>query len=138
MAVGNAAAVEALARTKTNIDSGIFRPIQDAATLALTGDQTWLEERNAIYRERRDLILAALAEIGLKADRPVASLYVWAENPPGVSSGDLAARLLEESGISVTPGSAFGAQGEGYFRISVGTSTARVREAMERLKRVQW
>ena len=138
MAVGNAVAVEALARTKTNIDSGIFRPIQDAATLALTGDQTWLTERNGIYRERRDLILAALHEAGLKADRPVASLYVWAHTPKGVSSGDLAARLLEECDVSVTPGSAFGKQGEGYFRISMGTSTTRIRQAMDRLKRLQW
>ena len=138
MAVGNAEAVEALARTKTNIDSGIFRPIQDAAALALTGDQGWLKDRNDIYRERRDLILEALSEIGLKADRPVASLYVWAQTPPGVSSGVLAARLLEEGGISVTPGSAFGECGEGYFRISLGTSTIRIREAMERLKRLRW
>ncbi len=138
MAVGNAEAVEALARTKTNIDSGIFRPIQDAAALALTGDQGWLKDRNEIYRERRDLILEALKEIGLKADRPVASLYVWAQTPPGVSSGALAAQLLEEGGVSVTPGSAFGEHGEGYFRISMGTSTARIREAMERLKRLRW
>jgi LL-diaminopimelate aminotransferase len=138
MAVGNAAAVEALARTKTNIDSGIFRPIQDAATLALTGDQSWLKERNEIYRERRDLILDALKDIGLQADRPVASLYVWARTPEGVSSGELAARLLDEGELSVTPGSAFGEQGEGYFRISLGTSTTRIREAMERLKRLAW
>ena len=138
MAVGNAVAVEALARTKTNIDSGIFRPIQDAAALALTGDQSWLKERNAIYSERRDLILAALDEIGLWAERPVASLYIWAQTPPGVSSGTLAARLLEEAGLSVTPGSAFGLQGEGYFRISMGTSTPRIGEAMQRLKQVQW
>jgi len=79
-----------------------------------------------------------LKEIGLKADRPVASLYVWAQTPPGVSSGTLAARLLEEGRVSVTPGSAFGEHGEGYFRISVGTSTARIGEAMERLKRLRW
>jgi LL-diaminopimelate aminotransferase len=138
MAVGNAAAVEALARTKTNIDSGIFRPIQDAATLALMGDQAWLVARNDIYRERRDLILDALKEIGLEADRPVASLYVWARTPKGISSGELAERLLEECEVSVTPGSAFGKQGEGYFRISIGTSTPRIREAMERLKRLEW
>lgn len=138
MAVGNAQAVEALARTKTNIDSGIFRPIQDAAAQALTGDQAWLQDRNEVYRERRDLILAALREIGLHADRPLASLYVWAQTPPGVSSGNLAERLLEEAGLSVTAGTAFGEQGEGYFRISLGTSTARIRAAMDRLKQVQW
>lgn len=134
MAVGNSTAVEALARTKTNIDSGIFRPIQDAAILALTGDQSWLEERNAIYRQRRDLILATLQDVGLKAGKPVASLYIWAEVPSGYTSTGFATRLLDEMGVSVTPGSAFGPHGEGYVRISLGMDTNRIREAMARLK----
>jgi LL-diaminopimelate aminotransferase len=134
MAVGNAVAVEALAQTKTNIDSGIFLPIQDAAVVALTGDQSWLEQRNEIYRERRDLILGTLQEMGIQADRPIASLYVWARTPDGYQSVDFATRLLEEAGISITPGTAFGPHGEGYLRISLGMSTGRIREAMERLK----
>jgi LL-diaminopimelate aminotransferase len=136
MAVGNAMAVEALARTKTNIDSGIFRPIQDAAVLALSGDQSWLQERNEIYRQRRDLILAALAEIGIHAAKPLASLYIWASTPSGYSSGAFATRLLEEASISITPGTAFGPGGEGYVRISLGMSTERIREATDRMKRL--
>jgi len=135
MAVGNAVAVEALGRTKTNIDSGIFLPIQDAATLALTGDQGWLKERNKIYEERRDLILAALQELGLKTNRPQASLYLWVETPAGYSSEEFASRLVEQAGISVTPGTVFGAQGEGYFRISLGQATDRIQQAMDRLRR---
>jgi LL-diaminopimelate aminotransferase len=133
MAVGNATAIEALARTKTNIDSGIFRPIQDAAVLALTGDQSWLEERNQIYADRRDIILATLRKVGMQASKPVASLYVWAQIPQGYSSQIFAARLLQEASVSVTPGSAFGPCGEGYVRISLGMDTARVRDAMARL-----
>jgi LL-diaminopimelate aminotransferase len=133
MAVGNATAIEALARTKTNIDSGIFRPIQDAAVLALTGDQSWLQERNEIYRERRDIIVAALREVDMRASKPLASLYVWATVPAGFSSQALAARLLQEAGVSVTAGTAFGPSGEGYVRISLGMDTARIREAMARL-----
>jgi LL-diaminopimelate aminotransferase len=136
MAVGNATAVEALARTKTNIDSGIFRPIQDAAVAALTGDQTWLKKRNEVYRERRDLILETLQELGIRAAKTKASLYVWARVPERYSSEEFAAQLLDEAGISVAPGSAFGPHGEGFVRISVGMSTERVREAMERLKRL--
>jgi LL-diaminopimelate aminotransferase len=124
MAVGNAMAVEALARTKTNIDSGVFRPIQDAAVVALTGD-----------RERRDLILETLREIGIHAAKTKASLYVWARVPERHNSQEFATQLLEEAGISVAPGSAFGPNGEGFVRISLGMSTERVREAMERLKR---
>jgi LL-diaminopimelate aminotransferase len=136
MAVGSAVAVEALARTKTNIDSGIFRPIQDAAVLALTGDQSWLQGRNEIYRERRDLILTALAEVGIRAEKPVAAMYVWAEVPASYAqrSADFAGQLLEKAGISITPGVSFGHHGEGYVRISLGMSTDRIREAMNRLK----
>lgn len=138
MAVGSPAAVEALARTKTQIDSGIFRPIQDAGVVALTGDQSWLEERNEIYRQRRDLILETLLGLGLKAEKPLASLYVWAALPQGTMSVDFARFLLEEAGISVAPGSAFGAYGEGFIRLSVGMSTERIREAMERLKQLSF
>ena len=135
MAVGNTLAVEALARTKTNIDSGIFRPLQDAAVAVLSGDQSWLQERNMIYRERRDLILGALQAIGILARKPEASMYVWSKVPPGWSSSDYAGRLLEEAGVSVTPGTVFGPSGEGFVRISLGMSTERIREAMERWKR---
>jgi LL-diaminopimelate aminotransferase len=138
MAVGNAEAVEALARTKTNIDSGIFLPIQDAAALVLTADQGWLAERNEVYRERRDLILATLPELGMKADRPKASLYVWAMIPEGYDSAAFAGYVLEEAAVSITPGDVFGPQGEGYVRISVGMGTERIREAMDRLKRLAW
>lgn len=138
MAVGNATAVEALARTKTNIDSGIFRPIQDAAGVALTGDQSWLADRNEIYRERRDLILSTLDEIGIQADKAMASLYIWAKVPPGYSSAEFVRTLLEDAGISIAAGSAFGAHGEGYVRISLGMSTERIQEAMERLRRLEF
>jgi LL-diaminopimelate aminotransferase len=136
MAVGNRKAVDALARTKTNIDSGIFRAIQDAAIVALEGDQTWLDGRNEIYRQRRDLILSTLPALGMKADKPEASLYIWATIPAGYdSSVSFTTRLLEDAGVSIAPGTAFGSLGEGYVRISLGMSTERVREAMERLKR---
>lgn len=138
MAVGSAKAIEALARTKTNIDSGIFRPIQDAAVAALSGDQSWLAERNEIYRQRRDLMLATLGELGVEAAKPRASLYLWASTPQGMRSETLANRLLEEVGVSVVPGTVFGPQGEGWFRISMGMDTGRIEEAMGRLKQLDW
>jgi LL-diaminopimelate aminotransferase len=137
MVVGNRTAVEALARTKTNIDSGIFLPIQRAAVLALTGDQSWLKERNEIYCERRDIILETLRALGIEAATPQASLYIWAKVPKGYTSAEFAERLLEGAAISVTPGTAFGAHGEGYVRISLGMGTERIREAMERLARLE-
>jgi LL-diaminopimelate aminotransferase len=134
MAVGNAAAVQTLARTKTNVDSGIFLAIQDASVVALTGDQDWLKARNEIYRERRDLILAGLRKVGMRAVKSKASLYIWAETPDGYTSEEFSTRLLEEAGISIAAGSAFGKHGEGYLRISLGMSTERVRMALERLE----
>ena len=135
MAVGATAAVEALARTKTQIDSGSFLPIQDAAVVALTGDQSWLEERNQIYLERRNLIMAALQQVGLEALPAKAGLYVWSRIPASETSESFATRLLEEAGISIAPGTAFGDHGEGFIRFSLGQDTGRVREAMERLVR---
>ncbi len=132
MAAGNPLAVEALARTKTNIDSGIFLPIQDAAVVALNSDPGWLLERNEIYRARRDLILAGLEAMGIRARKPSASLYIWAETPAGYTSASYANWLLDGAGVSVTPGTTFGPHGEGYLRISVGMATERVRLAMER------
>jgi LL-diaminopimelate aminotransferase len=133
MAVGNAQAVNALALVKTNLDSGIFRPIQDAAIVALTGDQSWLAERNAIYQKRRDIVLAALKQAGLPVRKPKASLYLWPQVPAGITSADFARRLLKETGVSVTPGTVFGQHGEGHVRISLGQVTDRIHRAMERL-----
>ena len=138
MAVGSAVAVEALARTKTNIDSGIFLPIQDAAEIALTGDQSWLAERNGVYRERRDLILDTLRDLDISANRSKASLYIWARVPKEYSSTEFATRLLEDAGVSLAPGSAFGPHGEGFVRISLGMATDRISEAMERLRRFEY
>ena len=138
MAVGSAVAVEALARTKTNIDSGIFLPIQDAAAVALTGTQAWLAERNDIYLQRRNLILDTLRDLGIPASESKASLYIWARVPEEYSSAEFATRLLEDAGVSVAPGSAFGPHGEGYIRISLGMATERIREAMLRLRRFHY
>jgi LL-diaminopimelate aminotransferase len=136
MAVGNAQAVQALGQVKSNIDSGIFRSVQDAAISALMGDQEWTEERNGIYQERRDIVLAGLRAKGLKPETPRAGLYVWTQIPAGYTSATFATHLMEKGGVSLTPGTAFGPQGEGYVRISLGLATPRVREAMERVQKL--
>ncbi len=138
MAVGSRVALKALAQVKTNVDTGIFTAIQEAAVVALTGDQAWLEKRNAIYQERRDIILEGLAAVGIKARKPLATLYVWAEVPKGYTSAEFADKLLTEKGVSFAPGSAYGECGEGYLRISVGVATPRLQEAMARLKEFEF
>ena len=134
MAVGSARAVEALGRVKTNIDSGIFVPIQEAAAAALQGDQSWLEERNAIYRARRDVVLGFLPAAGMRAAKPLGTLYVWAQIPAGEDSAHFSQRILERTGVWMTPGTAFGTLGEGHVRIALTLPESRLREAGERLQ----
>jgi LL-diaminopimelate aminotransferase len=136
MAVGNPEAVKALTTLKTNIDSGIFRPIQDAAVVALNGDQSWLTERNMVYQRRRDIVMGWLPKIGLSAQPPKGALYVWAKVPAGVNCEKYAIETLEKTGVWLTPGTAFGAHGEGYLRLSLCVPDERLKEAGERLSKV--
>jgi LL-diaminopimelate aminotransferase len=136
VALGNAQALQSLYRLKTNLDSGHFLPVMEAAIAALTGDQSWLLERNRIYQKRRDAVIQALHAIELQARVPKASLYIWCPVPPGWTSLEFATLLLEEACISLTPGTVFGEGGEGYVRISLTAPVERMEEAMQRLKKV--
>jgi LL-diaminopimelate aminotransferase len=136
MAVGNEELIEGLGRLKTNIDSGIFNAVQYAAIEALKTPQSWIEERNAIYQRRRDLVLETLAKMGVRAHRPLAGLYVWAAVPDGMSSVEYAMRVLDATGVVITPGVGFGKHGEGYFRISLTTPDDRLEDALHRLARM--
>jgi len=134
--VGNADAVDLLARILTNTDTGIFTAVQYAGLAALEGDQSWMSERNAVYARRRDLVVDAVNGMGLQAERPLASLYVWAHVPEGYTSGSFCQRMLEEAHVSLAPGVAYGPHGEGYVRFSLTNSEERLAEAMERMRRV--
>jgi LL-diaminopimelate aminotransferase len=134
MAVGNAVAVKALLQIKSNVDSGIFRPVQDAATAALNSDPSWMVARNEEYRQRRDMVLAAVRSIGMTAETPQAGLYIWAQPPEGYGSQEFADKILLETGVSFTAGDAYGPSGVGYIRISLGTETAKIEQALARLK----
>jgi len=137
MVVGNPVAIEALGRVKTNVDSGVFQPVQYAAIAALRGDQSWLAERNMVYQRRRDATLAALRRIGIEAPTPKASLYVWGSVPRGLKSVDFSLRVLDEIAVWITPGVGFGPAGEGFFRISLTIADDRLQEALARLERFQ-
>jgi len=133
MVVGNAKMVDALKRVKSNLDSGIPQAIQYAAIEALTGSQDCIEEHNAIYQRRRDLIVDMLNSIGLEAKPPKAGLYIWAKVPEGYSSTDFATDLLEKVGVVVTPGIGYGKNGEGYVRLSLTIPDARLVKGLSRL-----
>jgi LL-diaminopimelate aminotransferase len=132
-ALGQADALHSLYVLKTNADSGHFLPVLEAATVALTGDQDWLVERNDIYRRRRDLAVTSLHDMGAVVKSPQASLYVWASVPTGWSSLEFTTTLLERANVSLTPGPVFGRHGEGYVRIALTETEDRIGEAMQRI-----
>ncbi len=136
MAVGHAEAVGALAKVKTQIDSGLAKPVQDMAVEAMLGDQSWLEPRNAVYRERRDLALAVLRQMGLAVDAPKGGFYLWFRVPPGLTSLEYHTLMLERAYVSLTPGHVYGPNGEGWARISLVASNDRLEEAMRRIRQV--
>ncbi|MBN1488089.1 MAG: aminotransferase class I/II-fold pyridoxal phosphate-dependent enzyme [Anaerolineae bacterium] len=135
MAVGNPDALAMLGRVKTNVDSGIFKPVQMAAVKALGISSEWLIERNAIYKRRRDIITGGLNRMRLWFAPYAATLYVWAEIPSRYTSAEFATALLEQAGVSVSPGSAFGPHGEGFVRISIVQPEDLLEDAMERWER---
>ncbi|SFB44845.1 LL-diaminopimelate aminotransferase [Cohnella sp. OV330] len=133
-AVGNSRLIKSLSVIKSNMDSGPFTPIQKAAAFALNGDKETIVAHNRIYRERMDVVIEGLAAIGVRAEAPRGSFFIWAKVPQGYTSAAFAARVLEEAGVIVTPGPAFGPAGEGYFRISVSVPGDRLEEAMNRIR----
>jgi len=129
---GNADAVNSYWHLKTNIDSGMFEAVQLAAAAALDAGPP--EEMRAIYQRRRDLVCDALREIGVDVTPPKGTIYVWAPVPSGHTSASYCEMVLEESGVVVSPGGAYGPNGEGFFRISLTVPDARLAEAVERLR----
>jgi len=137
-AVGHADIVSALGRVKTNIDSGVFQAIQEAGTEALSHFDTPFPEIITIYERRRDILVKGLREIGLEVDLPRATFYVWFQVPRGYTSAQFASFLLEKAGIVATPGNGFGEAGEGYIRMALTVDEKRMKEAIERLKKIQF
>jgi LL-diaminopimelate aminotransferase len=134
-ACGNATAIKALGTVKSNIDSGVFTAVQDAAIEAFLGPQDSIVGLNAMYQRRRDLVLSALEKIGIEVPfKPVATIYVWAKVPEGYTSADFAGKILEEANVIVAAGSAYGPSGEGYIRISLTTPDDRLEAAIKRIE----
>ncbi len=133
MAVGNAEILAGLGRVKTNVDSGVFNAIQYAAITALSGPQDCVKKACGIYEERRDVLVAGLQDLGFDVPAPKATFYVWL---PVKDCMAFAARLLNEAGIVATPGVGFGSAGEGYVRFAITRPVSRIREAIERMRRL--
>ena len=135
-AVGNARILAGLGRIKTNLDSGVFQAVQYAGIAALTGPQQCIADNCRIYQERRDVLVRALREIGFDVEAPRATFYLWVPVPKGFTSKSFSVDVLAKAGVVLTPGSGFGAAGEGYVRAAFTVSVDRIREAAERIRKM--
>jgi LL-diaminopimelate aminotransferase len=132
--LGNADAIKTYWRLKTNVDSGLYEAVQLAGAAALRGPRKEIEEMCRIYARRRDLVVAALGDIGVEIDPPKGTIYVWAPVPAGHTSASFAELVLEEAAVVVSPGSMYGPSGEGFFRISLTTPDTLLSAAVQRLR----
>jgi LL-diaminopimelate aminotransferase len=135
--VGNRHIIQGLRTLKTNLDYGIFAALQSASETALQLPDIYLSEVQARYRARRDFLIQGLAELGWTIPTPQATMYLWIPCPPGLNSTDFALSVLEQTGVVLTPGNAFGSGGEGYVRVSLIADCDRLGEVLQRFKQAQ-
>lgn len=132
-AVGNSEVIAGLGKIKTNLDSGVFQAIQEAAIVALNTDDEPLLRIRKIYQDRRDALYDGLRGLGLHLVKPEATFYLWAKVPSGFDSSGFVAHILKEAGVMATPGNGFGGPGEGYVRFALTVPVERIKEAVERI-----
>jgi len=134
--VGNAEAIEHYWRLKSNVDSGLFDAVQLAGAAALGPElDAHVHSMNELYARRRDLVCDALAQAGVDVTPPKGTIYIWAPIPDGFeSSAAYCEHVLEQAAVIISPGGAYGPNGEGFFRISLTTPDARLLEAVERIR----
>ncbi len=130
---GNAEIVERYRQLKTNLDSGMFDALQLAAVAALTDARAFPQEMSEVYRRRRDLMIGALGMIGIDAEPPLATPYLWIRVPEGHDSASFTELVLQQAAVIVSPGPSFGSSGEGYVRISLTVPDDRLEEAAGRI-----
>jgi LL-diaminopimelate aminotransferase len=135
-AVGNANALYGLGKIKTNLDSGVFQAIQEASIEALKTEEPVLENIRDIYQERRDVLYNGLKALGFELRKPGATFYLWTKVPEGFTSSGFVTHLLENTGVLGTPGNGFGAPGEGYIRFALTVPSKRMKEAVERIRKI--
>ena len=129
--VGNAEVVSKLSTLKSNMDYGMFLPVQKTAIAAITGDQSCVAVTRQAYETRRNILCDGLSAIGWPVDRSKATMFVWAKLPQKFENAEqFALELLERSGVLVTPGSAFGPSGEGHVRLALVQDEEEMRYAI--------
>ncbi len=135
-AVGNPSVLAGLGKIKSNLDSGIFQALQEASIRALELPDSALAGLRDLYQKRRDIFVPGLVRSGLRVTPPKASFYIWAGLPKGFSSEEASLALLDKAGIVATPGTGFGASGEGYIRFALTVGEDRLAEAVARIEKL--
>lgn len=135
-AVGNSHVLAGLGKVKTNLDSGVFQAIQEAAIAGLGLDQKMLLSIRNTYRQRRDILYKGLNTLGMHLVKPDATFYLWVKVPPRFNSMGFVTHLLDQAGVLSTPGNGFGDAGEGYVRFALTAPDKRIQEAVERIGRI--
>ena len=136
-AIGNSFLISALAKVKSNIDSGVFTAIQEAGAYALNNLEKIVPSLVEVFKKRRDFLATELQKLGYEFKKPNATFYLWVKTPKNMSSQEFCKKVLQEIGLVVTPGIGFGNSGEGYFRIALTVGEKRLKEAAQRLSTLQ-
>jgi aspartate/methionine/tyrosine aminotransferase len=137
MVVGDEAYINAILRVKSNVDSGMYLPVQEAAVAALQLPDSWHEVRNAVYASRRKFVWEIMDALGCTYSRHQVGMFIWARIPEHYTDVDaLTERVLHEAYVFITPGFIFGTKGERYIRISLCSPEHVLQEALERIKRL--
>ena len=131
---GNADAIKALGTIKNNIDSGTFKAIQDAATVAFNIDPKYINDLNKMYQERRDAAEEGFRELGWSVKPSKATFYLWLPVPKGMTSEEFVTVMLEKAHVVVPPGNGYGKYGEGYFRVALTKDVDTIKECIRRMK----
>jgi len=136
-AAGNKEIIAGLSRVKTNVDSGLFQAIQYAGITAMNEVEDEVEEMRKTFQERRDVLVKGIKSLGWEVEAPRATFYLWLPVPSDETAVDFCSRVIEETGVVITPGVGFGKEGEGFFRIAYCKKRARLEEAVDRLSKIK-
>jgi aspartate/methionine/tyrosine aminotransferase len=137
MLTGNSSYIDAVVQVKSNIDSGMFKGIQEAAVTALQPNSSWHHIQNGIYRSRKALVHQLMDLIKCKYENHTAGLFVWGKVPEGIDTLSFTDKILNEAKVFIVPGLVFGDQGNRYIRASLCVSEQRIKEAINRIKELQ-
>ncbi|HDZ61836.1 MAG TPA: aminotransferase class I/II-fold pyridoxal phosphate-dependent enzyme, partial [Nitrospirae bacterium] len=135
-AAGSANVIAGLGKIKSNFDSGVFQAVQEAGIEALNTPEPILRKIRDVYQERREILYNGLKDLGLIVEKPRATFYFWTKVPEGYTSATFVSHLLNKAGVLITPGNGFGGLGEGYVRFSLTVPARRIKQAINRIKKV--